>query len=154
MVPHHSLTHAFEEIYFTQAWLLCLCVPAFSLIGFTCSLADACASVWKHVWVWLRKSHPPARPALNIIPLGTLRVNAWNLRHVQYRESCKERGKKTQAVVWQLLCLFSILWCHSVCEGVHASLKARVCVGVHSACLCPYESIRLYCGTEKYWRQQ
>lgn len=44
MVPHQSLTHAFEEIHFTQTRLLGLCV---SLIGFVCLHAHVCASVWK-----------------------------------------------------------------------------------------------------------
>lgn len=61
------------------------------------------------------------------------------MRHVQYQETCKKEEKK-EALVWQLLCLFSILWCHFVCEVVYEcvhvfismSLLACVCVGVHS----------------------
>lgn len=44
MVPLHSLMHAFEEIYVSLAWLLCLCV---SLMEFTCLHGFVCASVWK-----------------------------------------------------------------------------------------------------------
>lgn len=91
-----------------------MCVHACMLINvhqFACVAVYVC--VYEHLW----NRHPLVCTALNISLLGTLRVNAWNLRHVQYRESCK--GGKKQAVVWQLLCLFSILWCHFVCEGVH-----------------------------------
>lgn len=80
----------------------CVCV---SLIGFVCFLfytavlmcACACILMYVHLfesvsacvckWTPLHR-HPPVCTALDIRPLGTPRVNAWNLRHVQYRESC------------------------------------------------------------------
>lgn len=77
---------------------------------------------------------PSASTTLNIRPRGTLRVNTWNLRHVLYRESCK--GGKRHAVVWQLLCLFFMLWCHFECEQG----RVYVCVGVNSPRLHLYES--------------
>lgn len=53
MAPLHSVTYAFEEIYVSLAWLLCLCV---SLIEFTCLHGFVCASVWKHGWLCMETS--------------------------------------------------------------------------------------------------
>lgn len=122
MVPHHSLTRAFE-IYFTQAW------------------SGLRVRLWLFVYAHLWNRHHTCL-ALNISVSG---VNGWNWRHVQYRESCKERKKKLQAVVWQLLCLFPVLWCHSVCEciwvcpWVSKQCCAYLCVGMYCSCPCPYE---------------
>lgn len=60
-------------------------------------------------------------------------------------EKAARREKKLQAVVWQLLCLFPVLWCHSVCECVWVCARvskqccAYLCVGMYYACPCPYE---------------
>lgn len=108
--------------------LVCLCM---------CICLEVYLCVCEHLW----DRHPPVCTALNISLLGTLGVNAWNLRHVQYRESCKE-GEKNCSLAAAMSVLYTLVsfrvWgCIWVCTRVYK----RVCVCVCGSALCPPVSI-------------
>lgn len=92
-----------------------------------CACMCICLEVWLCGYNYLRNRHS-ACITLDISVFGKFRVNDWNLRHVEYRESCKKKKNAGCSLAAAMSVLFTLVL-------LFVWERKRVCVFLHSACL-------------------
>lgn len=159
MVPHHWLTHAFEEIYFTQpdhcvsesVRLICAYVDLrfFFPFPFCCTTmlvcVKTCVSPTSQMFACFcvcLSDHPPACTALHLLCLAhfKLTLEIWG---TYCTESQKEGEKKFGSCcvcflhfgvilcVELYMCLYVCLWmCGWELSALPASVRMNQCIGV------------------------
>lgn len=105
------------DLFHTVLMMVSMCF-ANRVFVLACVCIGICSGVWLCVYTNTSETgilHAGHEVSV-CLALSVLTLEIWGTYSTEKAARIK---KKMQAVVWQLLCLFSILWCQSLCDSLY-----------------------------------